>query len=46
MAPKDLYLMFGSKGTASEVLRGKRAISKNAARQLAEIFHVSAALFL
>jgi HTH-type transcriptional regulator / antitoxin HigA len=44
--PKDLYNVFGSKGTTSEVLRGKRAISKSAAKALAEMFGVSANLFL
>jgi HTH-type transcriptional regulator/antitoxin HigA len=46
LKPKDLYEVFGSKGTTSEVLRGKRAISKAAAKSLAEIFNVSAALWL
>ena len=46
LAPKDLYEVFGSKGTTSEVLRGKRPISKNAARALAELFHISPARFL
>ena len=46
LKPKDLYVVFGSKGTTSEVLRGKRAISRNAAKALAELFHVSASLFL
>ena len=43
---KDLYDIFGSKGTTSEVLRGKRAISKNAAKLLAEKFGVSVGRFL
>jgi HTH-type transcriptional regulator / antitoxin HigA len=47
MQPKDLYDVFGgSKGTTSDVLRGKRAISKKAAKALAERFHVSVARFL
>jgi HTH-type transcriptional regulator / antitoxin HigA len=46
LRPKDLYEIFGSKGTTSEVLRGKRAISKNAAKVLAEKFHVSVDIFL
>ncbi len=44
--PKDLYGLFGSKGTTSEVLRGKRAISKNAAKDLAEKFGVAVGRFL
>jgi HTH-type transcriptional regulator / antitoxin HigA len=46
LKPKDLWKLFGSKGTASEVLHGKRAISKTQAKKLAEFFHVSAALFI
>ncbi len=46
MKPKDLYDIFGSKGTTSEVLRGKRAISKSAAKGLASLFGVSVELFL
>jgi HTH-type transcriptional regulator/antitoxin HigA len=44
--PKDLYHIFGSKGTTSEVLRGKRAISKSAAKALANYFNLSVELFL
>jgi HTH-type transcriptional regulator/antitoxin HigA len=46
MKPKDLYEVFGSRGTTSEVVRGKRVISKNAAKKLAEIFHVGVDLFI
>lgn len=46
MKPGDLYHVFGSRGTTSEVLRGKRNISKAAAKELAAIFHVSAAIFI
>lgn len=42
----DLWELFGSKGVASEVLSGKRAISKAHARRLAEHFNVSADLFI
>jgi HTH-type transcriptional regulator/antitoxin HigA len=42
----DLWELFGSKGIASEVLNGKRGISKTQARRLAEYFHVSADLFI
>ena len=38
--------VFGSKGIASEVLNGKRGISKTHARALADYFHVSADLFI
>ena len=43
---KDMWPLFGSKGVASEVLNGKRAISKTHAKKLAEFFHVSPALFI
>lgn len=46
LKPKDLYEVFGSKGTTSEVLRGKRAISKAAAKSLAKMFNVKVDLFL
>ncbi|MGH9903676.1 MAG: helix-turn-helix domain-containing protein, partial [Pyrinomonadaceae bacterium] len=42
----DLWELFGSKGRASEVINGKRAISKAQAKALAEFFHVSAELFI
>jgi HTH-type transcriptional regulator/antitoxin HigA len=41
-----LWEVFGSKGIASEVLNGKRAISKSHARALADYFHVPADLFI
>lgn len=46
LTPKDLWPMFGSKGVASEVLNGKRAVSKAQAKKLAEFFHVSPAVFI
>ncbi|MBZ5723997.1 MAG: transcriptional regulator [Acidobacteriia bacterium] len=46
LRPKDLYQVFGSKGTTSEVLRGKRSISKAAAKALAARLNVSTDLFL
>ena len=46
MQAKDLWPVFGSKGITSEVLNGKRAISKEMARKLGEIFHVSPAIFV
>jgi len=44
--PTQLWQVFGSKGITSEVLNGKRAISKTHARALANYFHVSADLFI
>jgi HTH-type transcriptional regulator/antitoxin HigA len=41
-----LWEVFGSKGVASEVLNGKRGISKSQARALAHYFHVPADLFI
>lgn len=43
---KDIWPVFGNKGLASEVLNGKRAISKAQARKLAEYFHVPVELFI
>ncbi|HLG13279.1 MAG TPA: transcriptional regulator [Blastocatellia bacterium] len=43
---KDLWGLFGSKGTASEVINGKRSISKAHAKALGEFFRVSAELFI
>jgi HTH-type transcriptional regulator / antitoxin HigA len=42
---KDLVSVFGSQGIASEVLNGKREISKAMAKALGEFFNVSPALF-
>lgn len=42
---KDLVSVFGSQGVASEVLSGKRSISKKHANLLAEKFKVSTGLF-
>lgn len=42
----DLAQLLGSKGRASEVINGKRAISKSQAKALAELLHVSAELFI
>jgi HTH-type transcriptional regulator / antitoxin HigA len=43
---KDLVPVFGSQGITSEVLNGKRSISKAQAKALGDFFHVSPALFL
>jgi HTH-type transcriptional regulator/antitoxin HigA len=42
----DLLEVFGSKGIASEVINGKRSISKAHAKALAKFFGVSAELFI
>ena len=42
----DLLPIFKSRGYVSDVVNGKRAISKLHARQLAEVFKVSADLFI
>ena len=46
MQAKDLWPVFGSKGIASEVLNGKRGISREMARKLGEVFHVPSAIFI
>jgi len=43
---KDMLEIFGSQGIVSEVLSGKRGISKSNARKLAKRFHVTADLFI
>ncbi len=42
----DLVGILGSKGVISEVINGKRSISKAQAKALGEFFHVSHTLFL
>jgi HTH-type transcriptional regulator / antitoxin HigA len=42
---KDLIPVFGSQGVASEVLNGKRGISKTHTKALGEFFKVSPTLF-
>lgn len=44
--PRQLWNVFGSKGITSEVLNGKRGISKSHVRALANYFHVPADLFV
>lgn len=44
--PSALWGVLGSKGTTSEVISGKRGISKAQARALAEFFKVSPELFI
>jgi HTH-type transcriptional regulator / antitoxin HigA len=43
---KDLLPIFGSSGIASEVVNGKRAISKTQAKALAQRFGISAEVFI
>jgi HTH-type transcriptional regulator / antitoxin HigA len=43
---RDIVHLFGSSGVASKVINGKRAISKNQAKALAEFFRVSPELFI
>lgn len=43
---KDLLPVFGTRGRVSEVLSGKRSISKEQARKLASVFKVAIDLFI
>ena len=43
---RDLVPVFGSSSVVSDVINGKRSISKAHARKLAEYFHVPASLFI
>lgn len=43
---KDLLPIFGSSGITSEVVNGKRSISKAQAKKLADYFKVSVELFI
>jgi HTH-type transcriptional regulator / antitoxin HigA len=45
-AAKDLLPVFGTRGRVSEVLSGKRSISKEQARKLASVFKVAVDLFI
>ena len=42
----DLVKIFGARGRVSDVVNGKRAISKARAKQLAEFFKVSPEIFI
>jgi HTH-type transcriptional regulator/antitoxin HigA len=46
LKPSDLWPVIGSKGRVSEILAGKRSISKEQAKKLAEFLSVRADLFL
>jgi HTH-type transcriptional regulator/antitoxin HigA len=43
---RDLLPVFGSSSVASDVINGKRMLSKTHVRKLAEFFHVPAGLFI
>jgi HTH-type transcriptional regulator/antitoxin HigA len=43
---RDLLPVFGTRGRVSEILSGKRSISKEQAKKLASVFKVSADLFI
>ncbi len=43
---RDLIPIFGASSVASDVLNGKRSISKTHARKLAEFFNVPVSLFI
>ena len=42
---RDIWPVLGNKGAATEVLSGRRSISKTQAKRLAEFFHVPIDLF-
>ena len=46
LTQKDLWKVFGSRGIASEVFHGKRAVSRAQAKKLADFFHVGVELFI
>ena len=43
---RDLIPVFGASSVISDILKGKRSISKTHARKLAEFFHVPVSLFI
>lgn len=43
---RDVWPVLGNKGVASEILNGKRSISKTQAKKLAAFFHVPIELFI
>jgi HTH-type transcriptional regulator/antitoxin HigA len=46
LSPSDLWSVLGSKGRVSELLSGKREVSKDQAKKLGEFFHISPAAFI
>lgn len=43
---RDLLFVFGTRGRVSEVMSGKRSISKQQAKKLASVFRVTVDLFI
>ena len=43
---KDIWPVLGNKGAATEILNGRRSISKSQAKRLAEFFRVPVEIFL
>ena len=46
LKPSDLWPVLGSKSRVSEILSGKRSISKEQAKKLAAFFHVRVGVFI
>ena len=46
LAPKDLWPIVGSKSRVSEILAGKRPMTKEQAKRVAEFFQVGVDLFI
>jgi HTH-type transcriptional regulator/antitoxin HigA len=46
LSPSDLWPVLGSKGRVSEILSGKREVSKDQAKRLGAFFHISPAAFI
>ena len=46
MKQEELVGVIGSRGVVSEIVNGKRSISKSQAKVLGELFHVSPSLFI
>jgi HTH-type transcriptional regulator/antitoxin HigA len=46
LKPRDLWPVIGSKSRVSEILAGKRSISKDHAKKLAAFFRVPVDLFV
>lgn len=46
LRPSDLLPVFGSRGYVSDIINGKRGISKQHAKALGKLFHVPPELFI
>ena len=46
LSPSDLWSVVGSKGRVSELLSGRREVSKDQAKRLGAFFHISPAAFI